>query len=94
MAGSGKETMTAPEHSPLPWRDDGVGIENADGRTVKVYGIGGQEFANRRLIIAAVNTHAALLAAAKWAVSGIKHQNTPTIADLRAAIAVAEEQAT
>ncbi len=62
--------MSEPEHSPLPWRDDGFAIKDAKDNTVCVYkfiGATEQHCANRRLIITAVNSHADLLAAAKSA---------------------------
>ena len=70
--------MTDKDHSPIPWRDNGFEIIDADGAHVPIYGSKMQspkEFDNRRFIVAAVNTradyapleqkHARLLAAAK-----------------------------
>ena len=56
--------MTEPEHSPLPWRDNGFEIRDAMEETAPIYGLDHKEVANRRLIIKAVTSHDALLAAA------------------------------
>ena len=55
--------MTTPEHFPLPWHDDDGFIKDANGRIVDM------RPCNRLLIIAAVNSHSALLAAAKEALN-------------------------
>src|SRR6202035_2582659 len=85
--------------APLPWRerDDGFGIEDANGDLVKIYGNPPQfpkEASHRRRIIRAVNAYDRLLAAAKGMVDGPKYACADFYArltTLQAAIRAAEE---
>jgi hypothetical protein len=81
--------MITPEHSPLPWADDDGFIKDANGRIVDM------RPCNRRIIVAAVNSHAALLAAAKMAIGTISRHSMPleTYNAIHAAISAAEEPA-
>lgn len=80
--------MSTPKHSPLPWFAIKETIADADGNYVNT-----DFLANRHLIVTAVNSHAALLAAAKYALEYMSQ--TGHVQDkLRAAIAAAEEHAT
>jgi hypothetical protein len=59
------------DHNPLPWHDDGFSIKDNAGQSVGIYGFMGcgNNNANRRFIIAVVNSHTALLAAAKESIA-------------------------
>ena len=95
--------MTAPEHSPLPWRYDSPSgmIWDADDKLVLSVSENQRAIANARLIITAVNAHANLLAAAEeilgaWETKngmGTLYNMTRAVPSIRAAIAKAEEQA-
>jgi hypothetical protein len=76
----------------LPWTvlADGAHIVDPNAWTI-AHCYGDAAEGNARLIVAAVNAYAELLASAEWAVSGVKTPDTPSIAQLRAAIAKAEE---
>jgi hypothetical protein len=82
--------MTAPEHSPLPWRYDSLSgtIWDADDKLVLSVSENQRAIANARLIITAVNAHADLLAAAK---EGLRLLGVNDM--IACAIAKAEEQA-
>jgi hypothetical protein len=90
--------------SPLPWHDDGYGIEDCNGKRVLIYGeetSPGNELANRKLIIVTVNSHAArveLLEAAKGVVCMVATRDirsfvwgSDKVERLRVAIVAAEE---
>jgi hypothetical protein len=82
--------MTTPEHSPLPWAYADGFIRDANGKIVDMREV------NAHLIVAAVDSHADLLAAAKaiyLAVHGDDVAVGPLWGRLHAAIAAAEEPA-
>lgn len=99
--------MTTPEHSSFPFEilyhnamPDWVKIKGLDIHAIPDWEGGG--FAVRqdqaRLIITAVNSHAALLAAAKEALAHLDESDDPWVRrpiekELKAAIACAEEPA-
>lgn len=81
--------------SPTPWwHDNGYGIVDANGISVQIYGTSELQFETRSLIIHAINSHAALIAAAKEMLAAMQRpstsqrQHNATIA-LRAAIIAA-----
>lgn len=87
-----------PDISPLPWKvdpEDGDTILDANGgfvsRICKEIGHR-HDRANARYIVRAVNSHARLLAAARWALVALDANgiDNTAVADLRAAIASAE----
>jgi hypothetical protein len=91
--------MSAPEHSPLPWRiPEGCGtILDANGHVVYIDAADAEEIANARLIVTAVNTRAELLAAAKRSLRVLQKMQPHVYMDvaeaLEAAITRAEESA-
>lgn len=85
--------MNTPENSPLPWRTNRHGdLLDSEGKIIYLDGTD-KEIANARLIIRAVNSHAQLLAAAKWAATVIENgtHGFGCVEALRAAITAAEE---
>ena len=87
--------MSTPEHSQLPWSTIKGTITDADGNYVNT-----DFLSNRRLIVSAVNSHAALLVAAKEMLSAIATRDIGSFTwesraakALKAAIAAAEEPA-
>jgi len=69
-------TMTT-KHSPLPWKRSGHQIIDANGNLVVDFAIGLGWLADADDVIRAVNSHADLLAACKYALAFIESP-TPT----------------